>query len=84
VAPIYAHSFSPRGRYIVIGGYRGVVWVFDVWTRQRVFEWESENSSESVQEIHWHPTGNLLAVAMYNGNVTVMDMDRFGLGDARE
>ncbi|KAH9858072.1 WD40 repeat-like protein [Lenzites betulinus] len=72
---VYSLACSPDGRHFASAGGDGGVYIYNVQTKQKVW---SYNAGRSVFELAWQQTDNYnrIAIAMLNGNVSVVDLTR--------
>lgn len=68
--PVYAISFSPDGKYCVVGSFDKSVEVFDVDQGLRV---QSYLGPGGVFDVDWQDGGSKISIATSKGTVVVMD-----------
>ncbi|MCB9781208.1 MAG: PD40 domain-containing protein [Alphaproteobacteria bacterium] len=78
-APDTALAFSPDGRWLAVGSYRGEVLVVDAWSGAVVAR--QTLSEATVKQVAWAPDGSWLAVSEQSPDAFVRVLDPGTLGE---
>ncbi|KAI0066419.1 WD40 repeat-like protein [Artomyces pyxidatus] len=76
--PIYTIQFSPNGMWLATGSGDGMLHIYDVEAREKIWTWHSEGQKRSVFEIDWQQTGDIdrIAMGLESRKVGVIDVTR--------